>query len=76
MCWRIAWRAIQYPAFPREGEPPLAVTQWASDLQLDATTTSFRYDWLRETINRGVESTAAFTVQQLAYSEDRLPRLA
>jgi hypothetical protein len=71
-----AGRAIQYQAFPREGEPPLAVTQWASDLQLDATTTSFRYDWLRETINRGVEATAAFTVQQLAYSEDRLPRLA
>ncbi len=70
-----AGRSIQYPAFPLAGEPPLAVTQWAGELQLDETTTSSRYDWLRETINRGVEETAAFAVQQLAYSEDHLPRL-
>lgn len=56
--------------------PSFSVTAWASDLSLDATTTASQYDWLRETINSGVEEIAAFAEQQLAYTEDRLRQLA
>ena len=71
-----AGRTIQYqgPLFFQSGEPPLSVRQWVSDLPLDAATTTSRYDWLRETINSGLEETSAFAVQQLAYTEDQLSR--
>jgi hypothetical protein len=70
-----AGRTIQYqgPIFFQSSELPLSVRQWGSDLPLDATT-AYRYDWLRETINKGLEEVEAFTVQQLAYTEDQLAR--
>lgn len=68
-----AGRTVQYSDSSFSGQP-LSVTQWASDLPLDATMTASRYDWLRETINSGLEETALFTVQQLAYTEDQLAR--
>lgn len=71
-----AGRTIQYqgPFLFQPDEPPLFVTLWASDLPLDATRLASQYAWLREVINRGIEATAVFTVQQLAYTEDQLPR--
>ncbi len=70
-------RTIQYPGpFWSQSGEPLSVRQWASDLLFDATTTASRYDWLRETINSGLEETAVFTVQQLVYTEDQLRQLA
>ncbi len=71
-----AGSTTQYQIFFQSVESPISVTQWASDFSLDATTTVSRYNWLRETINGGLEEAAAFTVQQLAYAEDRLRRLA
>jgi hypothetical protein len=73
-----ARRSIQYrgPLLFAPDEPPLAVTQWAGHLHLDEATASSRYDWLEEVINQGVEATAAFAVEQLAYTEDQLPGLS
>jgi hypothetical protein len=73
-----AGRSIQYrgPMLFAPGERPLAVTQWAGHLPLDEATTSTRYDWLKDVINQGVEATAAFAAEQLAYTEDQLPRLS
>lgn len=73
-----AGRSIQYrgPMLFAPDEPPLAVTQWAGHLHLDEATTSTRYDWLKGIINQGVEATAAFAAEQLAYAEDQLPRLS
>ena len=60
--------------FFSSNEPPLSVTPWGMDLLLDATTTASRYIWLRETMNTALEKTAAFTAQQLPYTEDQLAR--
>ncbi|HYU76632.1 MAG TPA: hypothetical protein VEL31_28510 [Ktedonobacteraceae bacterium] len=57
--------------FPLNG-PPLSVKPWGMDLPLDATTTTSRYTWLRETINTALEKTAGFAAQQLPYTEDQL----
>ena len=46
-------------------KPPLSVKPWGMDLTLDATTTAFRYTWLRETINVALEETVAFVAQYL-----------
>ncbi len=70
-----AGRIVQYPS-PSFSGPPLSVTQWATDFSLDAIMTASRYDWLRGTINSGVEETAAFAEHQLVYTEDRLRQLA
>ncbi len=72
-----AGRSIEYRGLhPFQGRGiPVAVTQWASDLSLTTTTTAYRYDWLKETINRGLEETVTFTKQQLPYAEDQLPPL-
>jgi hypothetical protein len=73
-----AGRSIQYqgPLFLVPDESALAVTQWTGNLRLNMVTLSLRYDWLKETINQGVEATAVFTVEQSAYTEDQLPSLA
>jgi hypothetical protein len=69
-----AGRTIQYrgPSLFQTDEPPLSITVWASDLPLDAAIQASQYDWLRETINNGLEVASAFTGQQLAYTEDQL----
>ncbi len=69
-----ARRALQYrdPSF---SGTPIAVTQWASDFSLDTTTTSLRYEWLKETLNHGLEETVLFAKQKLPYTEDQLPPL-
>ena len=71
-----AGRSIQYqgPFLFQPDEPPLSVTLWASDLPLDATILASQYDWLREIINSGLEAAAAFTIQQLAYTEEQISR--
>ena len=61
---------------PLKDGPSFSVTPWAFDIPLDAMMTASRYDWLRETINSGVEETAAFAEQQLPYTEDQLRQLA
>ncbi len=68
-----AGRTIQN-ADPFFSRPPLAVMPWATDLPLDATTTTSRYTWLRETLNAALEEVAAFAAQQLPYTEDELAR--
>lgn len=71
-----AGRTIQQsPGLFQSAEPPLSVTQWASDLDLNARMAASRYEWLKETINGGIEATATFVRQQLVYTEDQLPRL-
>jgi len=72
-----AGRTIEYSgSFPfQEERTPLSITPWASDLSLNTTTTAYRYDWLKKTINCGIEEIATFTKQQLPYTEDQLPPL-
>ncbi len=71
----VVGRTVQYPGFSFSGHP-MSVSTWGTDLLLDARTTASRYEWLKETVNRGLEETAAFTIQRLAYTEDQLHQLA
>jgi hypothetical protein len=68
-----ARRTLQYGGslWFEQSESPLSV-KWAGDLPLDNTTTASRYSWLRETLNRALEETAAFTVKQLPFVEKHL----
>ncbi len=73
-----AGRTIQHQGLSlfQPDEPPVSVTQWAFDLPLEATMTTPRYGWLKETINSGLEEVNTFADQQLVYTEDQLRQLA
>jgi hypothetical protein len=55
--------------------PPQAVKQWGGDIALSAESTTARYQWLREKVDSILGATAAFSADELPYSEGDLLRL-
>lgn len=54
---------------------PAAIMLWAGDILLATDTTSSRYQWLRETLNAGIEATLEFAKREIPYPEAQLPPL-